>query len=55
MVNWWDAQIEKGIKLTKMRIKHCEKHGMGDVAMQEKSILKKQERAKILREEKKKK
>jgi len=51
LVRWWDIQIEKGIKLTKMRIAHCEKHGMGDTAMREKSILKKQERHKKVRED----
>jgi len=55
MVKWWDKQIEIGILLTKQRIKHCEKHGMGDCAMQEKQILKKQERAKQLRLEKRNK
>ncbi len=54
MVNWWDAEIEKGIKLTKSRIKHHEYHGDGNVAMEEKAQLKKQERAKQLRQEKKK-
>jgi len=51
MVRYWDIQIEKGIRLTKMRIKHCEKHGMGETAMREKSILQKQERHKKLRDE----
>ncbi len=51
MVRWWDIQIDKGIKLTKMRIKHHEKHGNGDVAQREKQILKKQERHKQLRED----
>ncbi len=44
MVNPWDIAVDKGIKLTKIRIKHMEKHGMGTEAMKEKSILKKQER-----------
>jgi len=50
MVRWWDGQIEKGIELTKRRIKHHEKHGNGNVAMQDKEILKKQERHKIVRQ-----
>ncbi len=49
---FWTIQIEKGIKLTKMRIKHMEKHGMGDSAIQEKNILKKQERHRDLRKSK---
>ncbi len=52
MVKFWDKQIEIGIKLTKYRIKHLEKHGNGDTAMKEKSILKKQERHKELRDNK---
>ncbi len=44
MVRWWDVQIDKGIALTKERIKHLEKHGNGDSVMYEKQILKKQER-----------
>ncbi len=43
MVRPWDESVDKGIKITKMRIKHMEKHGMGDSVMQEKAILKKQE------------
>ncbi len=50
MVRWWDSQIDKGIKLTKMRIKHMEKHGMGDSVQAEKFRLKKQERNKQLRD-----
>ncbi len=49
MVRFWDKEIDRAIKLTKFRIKHHEIHGNGDVAMKEKSILKKQERAKELR------
>ncbi len=44
MVVWWDEQLKKSIKLTKFRIKHHEKHGNGNVAMQEKSQLIKQEK-----------
>ncbi len=49
MVKFWDVEIDRAIKITKMRIKHMEKHGMGKNAMQEKEILKKQERNKELR------
>ncbi len=49
MVKFWDKQIDKGIALTKFRIKHHEKHGNGDVVIDEKRILKKQERKKELR------
>ncbi len=44
MVNWWAHQREVGIKLTKFRIKHHEKHGNGKVAMEEKNQLQKQEK-----------
>ncbi len=49
MVRWWDSQIDKGIAITKMRIKHHEKHGNGDVVQREKRILQKQERHKQVR------
>jgi len=52
LVKFWDVQIEKGIKLTKMRIKHMEKHGMGAEATKEKSRLQKQERHQQLRKAK---
>ncbi len=52
MVKFWDIQIEKAIKLTKFRIKHHEKHGNGNVAMQDKEILRKQERKQQLRKDK---
>ncbi len=39
MVRWWDAQIDKGIAITKMRIKHMERNGMGKNAMIEKKRL----------------
>ncbi len=51
MVRIWDRDVEKGIALTKMRIKHCEKHGMGDTVIREKNILKKQERHQQVRDE----
>ncbi len=51
MVRPWDEAVLKGIKLTKIRIKHLEKHGMGSEAMKEKNILKKQERHKELQQQ----
>ncbi len=53
MVRYWDVQIDKAIAVTKMRIKHMEKHGMGAMAMQEKQRLVKQIRNKELRDAKK--
>ncbi len=52
MVIYWDVQLNRAIKITKMRIKHHEFHGNGDVAMRDKAILKKQERKKELRKTK---
>ncbi len=52
MVKFWDKQIDLGIKITKYRIAHLEKHGNGDTAMREKQILKKQERHKQVRADK---
>ncbi len=52
MVKPWSVEIDDAIKLTKKRIKHLEKHGNGDSAMQEKRILTKQERHKTLRSQK---
>ncbi len=52
MVKFWDKQINDAIKRTKFRIKHHEKHGNGDVAMQDKRILLKQERNKKLHDAK---
>ncbi len=49
MVKFWDVQIERGIKLTKFRIKHMEKHGMGAEAIKEKARLVKQQRNQELR------
>ncbi len=49
MVKWWDIQIDKGIALTKMRIKHHEKHGCGTNVLQDKNRLQKQERHKQVR------
>ncbi len=44
MVKPWMSAMEKGIKLTKFRIKHHEIHGNGSVTQVEKYILQKQER-----------
>ncbi len=52
MVDFWDAELERAIKLTKSRIAHCEKHGMGKNAMDEKKILQKQQRKQELRKQK---
>ncbi len=46
MVRFWDKQIDRAIKITKMRIKHHEIHGNGINAMQEKTQLLKQEKYK---------
>ncbi len=48
MVKFWEVLLDKSIKTTKRRIQFCEKHGIGDTAMKEKSILKKLERKKEL-------
>ncbi len=52
MVRWWDIQIDKGIALSKMRIKHHEKHGVGNATIRDKQILEKQERHKKVRKDK---
>ncbi len=44
MVRPKDEDLKKAIKISKIRIKHCEAHGLGSSAMQEKEILKKQQR-----------
>ncbi len=49
MVKVKEIDLDKAIKLTKFRIKHMEKHGNGASVIQEKIILKKQERKKELR------
>jgi len=46
---WWDVQLDRAIALSKIRIRHHEKHGCGDNAMQDKKCLKKQERKRELR------
>jgi len=43
LVEVWTEDILKGIKLTKMRIKHHEKHGCGTNVIADKATLKKQE------------
>ncbi len=43
MVKFWEIAIRKNIKLVKIRIKHCEMHGIGKSAMEEKENLKKTE------------
>ncbi len=48
MVKQFDINIEKAIAITKYRIKHMEKHGMGKNTMREKEILQKQMRQKEL-------
>ncbi len=52
MVKPWEIDAQKSIALTKLRIKHMEKHGMGNEVIKEKNILKKQQRAKELRDAK---
>jgi len=47
MVKFWDEQLTIAIKKTKRRIKLAEKHGIGEMAMREKSILKLQEKHKL--------
>ncbi len=46
---FWDIQLDKAIKKTKIRIKQAEKHGIGNAAIAEKKILQKQERSRELR------
>jgi len=53
LVEFWTEQIDKGIALTKMRIKHHEKHGCGNNVLADKARLQKQERHKQLRKDKK--
>jgi len=49
MVRFWDEMLDLAIKKTKIRIKYCEDQGIGDSAIKEKAILKKQERKKELK------
>jgi len=49
--SWWDAQIDKGIRLTKARIKHHELHGVGQAVIEDKARLVKQEKHKKDRKE----
>ncbi len=51
MVKFWEVELKNAIAVTKFRIKHMEKHGIGVPAMQEKAILKKQERQLELRKQ----
>ncbi len=44
MVHVKELDLEKAIKLSKMRIKHHEKHGCGNNVINDKACLKKQER-----------
>jgi len=52
LVRIWDLAINNAIATTKMRIKHMEKHGVGDTIIREKRTLEKQLRHKKLRDEK---
>ncbi len=51
MVVYWDVQLKTAIALTKMRIKHHEKHGCGETCMRDKKILEKQIRLQKLRDD----
>ncbi len=42
MVKFWIDCLDYAINKTRSRIALCEKHGIGDSAMEEKAILKKQ-------------
>ncbi len=44
MVKFWETQLRNAIKETKIRVQHCEKHGIGKSAMQEKERLLKSEK-----------
>ncbi len=46
-----DINLAKCIKITKRRILHAEKHGMGTMAMREKAKLKIQERKRELKDQ----
>ncbi len=46
MVKFWDIQLDKAIKISRRRIKHHEKHGVGKAAMQDKHNLQIQEETK---------
>ncbi len=52
MVRFWDVEIDRAIQITKLRIKHHEKHGCGNNVIQDKKILQKQERHRDLRKQK---
>ncbi len=44
MVKFWENELKNSIAVTKERIKHMEKHGIGKSAMQEKATLLKQQK-----------
>lgn len=46
MVKFWHEQLDLAIIRTKRRIVFMEQHGIGNEAIKEKAILKKQERKK---------
>ncbi len=49
MVRVWDIDIDKGIALTKFRIAHHEKHGVGLEVIKDKARLLKQQNHKNAR------
>ncbi len=51
--DYWSVQIDRSIAITKMRIKHHEKHGCGYNVIKDKACLAKQERHRDLRNESK--
>ncbi len=51
MVRVWDGLIDKSIAITKMRIKHHEKHGCGSNVIADKRCLQKQERHRQVRKD----
>jgi len=44
MVKPWEDALREGIKISKYRIQHHEKHGNGNSAMEDKKILLKQQK-----------
>ncbi len=46
-IHFWDIQLDAAIKTTRRRIVLAEKHGIGKMAIQEKIILAKQEKARL--------
>ncbi len=51
MVKYWEEQCDIIIKLTKERIKFCEKHGQGLGTIKYKGMLKEMERKKQVRKD----